>query len=316
MSDIVKMASEMFQIPVKTSAASRLPEEMLWSIVCAAAIKPDGYIGQAREGGVECTLAAGTTNYDTFQLPYTAAHNHSHFPKGCRHPDHEKTQLLHDFRQYRSINLALTCKKIYGYVALVFFGENGFELRDASDVLPFFDMVGRHSELVEKIRFYHELQFHEHHFHQLFGPDGIHQKRVYRIFEEYYLDDNEPVTNFVNALTYLKTCNNIKDFELVYRLDFPAQYFHVDRIDHVGFAPDGSYWFGEDMHWVVHVKGVLEKLRQDNGEYTNQVLAVRASSSMNGLAQAVGEAWGLENDFGFCVGLMRRGSLMQSTALS
>jgi hypothetical protein len=264
MSDSGKTSDNITQVPQQISSFMRLPRELRDKIYGFAAIKPDGHIGQIDEDGVACGLGAVHLHKD---LPSDPS-DHFHFPSGCRHPIHEKKQIFQDFCDYRCVNFALTCRVVYTELSTVFFKGNGFELRDAYDLKQFLLLVGPfRSSLIQRIRLFHHIKLKVEDFQDVFDPAWVDSLTFYHMLEQEYLDDDEPGSDLVRVLKYIKTCDNIKNFELVYRFEVPGEYFSVAKEGTTGYILNYAHcWFGESMKWEVHTENVLKKLRQDKGD--------------------------------------------------
>lgn len=281
-----------------------LPCELRTKIQRFATIKPDGYIGQADDDGVNCALGAKLSLNKAFISadPF----DHFHFPAGCRHPLHEKKQIFRDFREYRCVNLLLTCRQMYEEVTCLFFKENGFELRDAYDMIQFFLLIGPYRvNLIQKLRLYYNINLTVEDFQALFEHRHI-SKTFYQKLELEYLDNDEPSSDIVRVLNHLKSCKNVKDFDLVYRLQVPGHYFSFAKAAYLGYDLGfAGQWSGQSMQWNVHTEYVLEKLRQDNGEHTSNIIDVgQAVFTANDLAYDVAVFLGREEDFKICASIL------------
>jgi hypothetical protein len=297
MSDIVTMlgninlSDDIAQIPDKGSPLMNLPYELRRKIWGFAAIKPDGYIGQADDNGVTCGVGVEVARSGEISLN----DEYHHFPHGCRHPAHEWTTILQDYRDYRCSNLALICRQTNVEVSEVFFRKNGFEFRDAHNLICFFSMIGLHNnQLVQKVRLHHNITINKDNFPTIFGATGIGCKTLYLIFEQEYLGQDESTSALVSVLKSLKSWDKIKDFQLVYRLNIPGSCFNVARSADTGILLDiEHYWRGENMQWEIRTKNVLEKLRQGkNGSTTSPIAVELDFFTANALADAVATTFG------------------------
>ena len=253
-----------------------LPRELRKRICWFAAVKPNGYIGQADDNGVNCALGAQATG-----IPAVLAAERPdgfHFPSGCRHPSHEKSQMSQDFRDYRCLNIALTCRKMSEDVDEAFFMGNGFELRDAQHMLQFLRLIGdERASLIRKFSVFYNINLMAQEVQDMF--DFSDYKGFYYLLEQDYLDDDGPTSDIVRVMQYVKTKNNIQKFDLVYRLEIPIDYFMVSKEPNFAeILSSFGFWKGESKQWQLYTKNILEKLRQDNGVGTNRIINVEEGS--------------------------------------
>lgn len=308
MSDFIKMSNTVIKIPDNIFPFMNLPCELRQKIYRLIALKSDGYIGQADRGGVKCAMGTAQAN---FRAAISANFSDDlHAPFGCLHPIHEKQQILKDFRDYRCINVALACRQMYNEITEVFFEGNGFELRDAYDLMQFVLLIGTPCmSLIRKLRLYHYIDLQTEDLQAIFEDPGVGDRTFCDLLATNYLDDDQPGSAIVQVLKYLKSCNNLKDFELAYRLEVPGDYFSIIRATsdyynaaegtNANYLPNYKHnWLGETMQWSFHTKNVLEKLRQDNGERTNEIFNVEATCfSTNELAEEIATALGRRKMF-------------------
>jgi hypothetical protein len=306
MSDIVNMMGDTVTGREKSFPFMTLPYELRKKIYRFAAIKPDGYIGQANTDGVECAIGAQAPELMT-AYSLAGLDNDLHFPSNCRHPSHEKEQLFQDFRLYRCVNLALTCREFYAETTAVFFKENGFELCDANDMMQFLFLIGSYrANLIRKLRLLYDINLNVDYFENILQKRRVSGKIFYQNLELQYLTDDVPNSTFVNVLKLIKTFQSLKGFELVYRLKVPGNIFDPIKDGNVGYISNyNRLWFGESFQVDVHTENVLEKLRQDNGKLTHNVVDVLlASVTANDLAEHVNTIVAGKNFLRFLSGIL------------
>ena len=270
-----------------------LPKELRRKILGFVAVKQDGYIGEPSEGGVDCALSFQRSGIN---MPASAAQPVTfHFPTGCLSPVHMKQQISQDFRKHRCLNIASTCQQMFAEVTEAFYKDNGFEFRDPVTMFQFLCSLGPdRTGLIKKFRLGYDIDLTLDDLGYLFQRFGVDYKGFYQLLEEDYLDD-APGSNLVRAFNYVKACKNIRKFELVYRLNMPGDFFRVAG------APDArclllayaGYRLGECQLMELRTGDVLEKLRQDDGERTNQIFNVSVGKfSTTGMMEDIARMMG------------------------
>jgi hypothetical protein len=289
MSDIIQMSNALARIPDQVFPFMSLPFELRQNVYRHAAVKRNSYIGQADKHGVRCAIGRAQSSYfhsahADFQT--SIANNLSeeiHEPVGCLHPIHEIKQIHQDFLDYRCVNLALSCSQVHKELTEVFFKDNGFELRNGRDLMEFFLLIGNPCmNLISTLRLYHNINLSNDDFQATFGQ-LIDRKTLKSILEIDYLVDDTPASPIVQVLKFLQSCKTIKNFDLTYRLEVPGEFFNdveaagtSEVLDYaLAFAHD---WLGKSMQWDIHTKSVLEKLRQDNGVRSTELIKVEKSA--------------------------------------
>lgn len=289
-------------VPAGVFPFPSLPFELRDKIYRYAAIKCDGYIGEADPNGVECGLD-NEANSTTWDCPLASKLDFAvsfHFPSGCRHPIHEKEQLGKDFRDYRCANLALTCSWIYEEVTNIFFKENGFELRDVHSMFMFFATIGMHRvQQIPRLRLYRNIELDIDLYETMFERNGVDTRALYQTLEQEHLNDDEPGSLLVRMMAFLKACFNFQKFDLVYRFEVPGGCFDVVRAGLVS-------WSGETFKWDMQIDNFFEKLRQDVGEGTDQIFHIDSDIKTDSFAKAVAQATDLRDLHGLIAHIVRR----------
>ncbi|ERF75544.1 hypothetical protein EPUS_08449 [Endocarpon pusillum Z07020] len=263
-------------LPEKFFPFLSLPYELRNRIYHFVAVRPDGYIGQADNQGGECTIGRIQARLQA-HLPKTVF-DKIHVPINCLHPDHEKMQLAKDFRNYGCLNITHVCRQMHKEFTPVFFERNGFELRDASAFIAFVvKMQAVHTSLIRKLRIYHTITLNTDDIQAIFGQlGGISGDTFYCLLEDNYLNDATSCSALLHVLRALiESCNSLQQFDLVYRLEVPAEHFHVlNALNTPYITQHAQSWRGEPMRWDLHTKNVLQKLRQDEKMRQDDPIAV------------------------------------------
>lgn len=279
------MPNEISPVLCDKSPLMSLPRELLKKICEFLTAKPNGYIGRADDCGVECALGAEAVERaleaqanGAWALLANGGPDGFHFPSDCRHPSHEKNQMAQDFRDYRNLNLARTCRQMSEDVEEAFFQENGFELGDAQHMLQFLRLIGdKHASLIRKFTVFYNINLKVEDVQNMFT--FRHARVFYYLLEQDYLDDDGPTSDIVHVMKYIKTMNNIQNFNLVYRLEIPQDYFMVSKAPNfANILHSFGFWQGESKQWESCMKNVLEKLRQDSGVGINGTIDIQESS--------------------------------------
>ncbi len=277
----------------------RLPYELRHKIYRFAAVRPDGYIGQADKRGRECIIGKLQATFQAL-IPHTVF-DKIHAPTNCIHPDHEKKQLAKDFRIYGCLNLAGVCRQMHEELTTVFFESNGFELRDASAFIAFVvEIQPVRTNLIRDIRIYHTITLNMEDIEAIFGQfGGVSWETFYCLLEDNYLDQETSCSALLHVLKALRSFNNLQHFDLAYRLEVPAKYFHIWNPMNANYIiKHADSWRGQPMQWDLHTKNVLQKLRQDRKARQEQPIAVEVEQlETNDLTNEVATASGCEQLF-------------------
>jgi hypothetical protein len=289
--DNVQMSNVVARIPNQAFPFMRLPVELRQNVYRYLVIKPDSYIGQFDKHGVSCAIGQAQANiynahaFANFSTAIAMATSFEevHEPVGCLHPTHELKQIHQDFHDYRCINFALTCRQVNEEIREVFFKENGFALQAGQDLMQWFLLIGNRSmNLITKLRLFHYIDMSKEDFQVIFG-DLPCSATFHSLVENNYLQDDAAGSAIVQVLSFIQRCKNIKDFELVYRLEIPGHFFADEEAAETSIVLDellfyAHHWVDKNMQWDVRTKNVLEKLRQADGVRALEVIRVEGAA--------------------------------------
>ncbi|KAF7503695.1 hypothetical protein GJ744_003373 [Endocarpon pusillum] len=252
-------------LPEKIFPFLLLPYELRNKIYHFVAVRPDGYIGQADNRDRECNIGENQARFQA-HVPKTVF-DKIHVPTNCLHPDHEKKQLAKDFRNYGCLNITRVCSQMHEEFTPIFFERNGFELRNASAFIEFVvQMQAARTNLIRKLRICHTITLNKDDIQEIFGQlAGVSGDTFYCLLEDNYLEDETSCSALLHVLRGLKSFNSLQEFDLVYRLEVPAEHFHISNAINAGYITQHAQnWRGEPMQWDLHTKNILQKLRQDD----------------------------------------------------
>jgi hypothetical protein len=136
--------------------------------------------------------------------------------------------------------------------------------------------------LVSKLRLFHYLDLSKIDFQVVFG-DLPSPAAFLGLIENNYLHDDEADSAIVQVLKFLRSCMNVRDFELVYRLEIPGDFFSDEEGAETSNVLDDLLFYAQDwvdkpMQWDIHCKNVIEKLRQDVGVRAEEVMRVETTA--------------------------------------
>lgn len=247
----------------------RLPQELRHKILSRALAKPDGYIGESDGDGVECHLGLRRSHVNTLAGAATGpAALAFHYPNCCLSAEHMKQQIHQDFLKYRGLDIAMTCQEMASDVTQVFFRDNGFEFRDPTTMFEILQVLGPdRARLIRKLRIGYDVDLRFDDFAHLFDHSELDYKGFYQLLEQDYLVDSAS-SDIVAAMMYAKTVANLTDFEFLYRLNVPGDFYRIGTtsdimvylISYIG------YRLGDLRLMEFRTGNVHKKLDQDRGE--------------------------------------------------